>query len=259
MIEKLLYIDAKDHEIPMQVVLPEGEGKFPTVLMLHGFLSAKNFDGHMLGRIAKALADNGIASARIDFASMGENIYPRDKYGLKVMIKEVEASFAYLQDQSFVDQERIGLLGHSLGGRIAFTCSYLPARLIVSLNGAVNTDEMLEPSYDKKAMEEHGYNIVTCSDGRIELLYQKFFDDMKATLNKNIYDFQNPILVCVADSDPTLDPNIGLGFIKSCGMKNVDHVIIHDANHTFNAKTGDYTKLNELIVELVPWIKQKMK
>lgn len=252
--EELHFVKCIDHEVPMQIDMQDKNKKHPAILLIHGFMSSKNLDGHMLAKISRALVDHGIVAARIDLASMGENIYPRTKYGLRVMIDEVKASFKYMQKLKYIDPDRIGLLGHSLGGRLAFSCSTLPAKLIISLNGAINTEEMMSPGYNKLEMKELGYTIIHTSDGRVELLYPRFYSDMKETLNDNIKDFKNPILVCVAANDPTLDPNVGYNFIKNCHMPNVDSIIIQGANHTFNAKTGDYTKLNELIQKMMPWI-----
>lgn len=256
--EKLEFVKCIDHEVPMLLDIPDHGQNFPAILLIHGYMSFKNGDGHMLGHISKALVDHGIVAARIDLCSMGENIYPRAKYGMRVMIDEVKASFKYLQNQSFIDENRVGLLGHSLGGRLVFTCANLPAKVIISLNGAINTEEMTVPGYNKLEMKELGYSVITTSDGRNELIYPRFEQDMRETLNNNIKNFTNPILVCIAANDPTLDPNIGFSFVKNCHMDNVDSIVIQGANHTFNAKTGDYTKLNELISKMIPWLSKNL-
>lgn len=257
--EKLVFVKCDDHEVPMNIDYPdEVKSSYPCMLLVHGFMSRKNGDGHMLGRISEALATNGIVAARIDLASMGENLYSREYYGMKTLVKETNASFQYLQSLPDIDENRVGLMGHSLGGRVVFTCSTLPAKLIVSLNGAVNTDENMPMKYNQEDFDKLGYNIYHSSDGRVELIFPRFYQEITETVNSNIRNFKNPIMVCIAAADPTLDPNIGYRFVQNCGMKNVESIIIENANHTFNAKTGDYTKLNELISKLVPWIKSRI-
>ena len=257
--EEIKFLKCVDHEVPMQIDLPDERGKFPAVLMIHGFMSSKNNDNHMLARISKKIVEAGIVTARIDLCSMGENLYSRENYGMKVMTDEVKASFKYLQSLPYVEENSVGLLGHSLGGRLAFTCSTLPAKIIVSLNGAINTSEPLEMTYDKFEMANLGYCIVHTSSGGVELVYRRFFDELKTTLNDNIKNFKNPILVEVCTSDPTLDPNISLNFIKNCHMDNVDSFTVENANHTYNVETGDFTKLNEVISKVVPWINSHIK
>ena len=257
--EELRFLKCVDHEVPMQIDIPDESSKFPAVLMIHGFMSSRNNDNHMLARISKRIVEAGIIAARIDLCSMGENLYSRENYGMKVMTDEVKASFKYLQSLPYVEENNVGLLGHSLGGRLVFTCSTLPAKIIVSLNGAINTSEPLEMAYDKFQMDNLGYCIVHTSSGGVELVYRRFFDELKTTLNDNIKNFKNPILVEVCISDPTLDPNISLNFIKNCHMDNVDSFTVENANHTYNVETGDFTKLNEVIGKVVPWISSHIK
>ena len=257
--EELRFLNCIDHEVPIQVDIPNEGEKFPAVLMIHGFMSSRNNDNHMLARISKKIVEAGIVAARIDLCSMGENLYSRENYGMKVMTDEVKASFKYLQSLPYVEEDNVGLLGHSLGGRLVFTCSTLPAKIIVSLNGAINTSEPLEMAYDKFQMDNLGYCIVHTSSGGVELVYRRFFDELKTTLNDNIKNFKNPILVEVCISDPTLDPNISLNFIKNCHMDNVDSFTVENANHTYNVETGDFTKLNEVIGKVVPWISSHIK
>ena len=257
--EELRFLSCIDHEVPMQIDIPDESDKFPAVLMIHGFMSSRNNDNHMLARISKKIVEAGIVAARIDLCSMGENLYSRENYGMKVMTDEVKASFKYLQSLPYVEENNVGLLGHSLGGRLVFTCSTLPAKIIVSLNGAINTSEPLEMAYDKFQMDNLGYCIVHTSSGGVELVYRRFFDELKTTLNDNIKNFKNPILVEVCISDPTLDPNISLNFIKNCHMDNVDSFTVENANHTYNVETGDFTKLNEVIGKVVPWISSHIK
>ena len=257
--EELRFLKCVDHEVPMQIDIPDESSKFPAVLMIHGFMSSRNNDNHMLARISKRIVEAGIVAARIDLCSMGENLYSRENYGMKVMTDEVKASFKYLQSLPYVEENNVGLLGHSLGGRLVFTCSTLPAKVIVSLNGAINTSEPLEMAYDKFQMDNLGYCIVHTNSGGVELVYRRFFDELKTTLNDNIKNFKNPILVEVCTSDPTLDPNISLNFIKNCHMDNVDSFTVENANHTYNVETGDFTKLNEVIDKAVPWISSHIK
>ena len=41
MIEERLFVPCKDHDIPMVLCVPQAEGSYPCMLLLHGFLSYK--------------------------------------------------------------------------------------------------------------------------------------------------------------------------------------------------------------------------
>lgn len=260
MIEKRIFIRCDDHDIPMVIAYPDGEGPYPCMLLLHGYMSFKDGDGYLFRKTAEELSKVNIASARIDFCSMGENRYSRVYYGTEICIKEAKCAFEYLTNNSQIISNRIGILGHSMGGRITFLSSTLPSQCLVTFNGAVNVaqpgalkmkDEVLED------MDKLGYSIIHTSDGRSELLFPKFVEDCNIS-SDDIYRYKNPILVCVGASDPTLDPNVSYDFVKNCGMDNVEMIVIEGANHTFNAKTGDYTKLYELLGQVVPWLEKNL-
>lgn len=254
MLEKRLFIPCDDHDIPMVIARPDGEGPFPCMLLLHGFMSYKEGDGYLFTKTAEKLAEAGIASARIDFCSMGENRYSRVHYGTKICIKEAKVAFEYLQTNEHILHDRIGILGHSMGGRITFLSSELPSKCLVTLNGAVNVAKrgaMKLTGLNTQEMEARGYTVYHTSDGRSELLFSKFVEDLQIHSDA-IYNYANPILVCVGADDPTVDPQVSYSFVENCGMNNVDLLVIEKANHTFNAKTKDYTKVYELLSKMIP-------
>ncbi len=260
MLEKRLFIPCDDHDIPMVIARPDGESPFPCMLLLHGFMSYKEGDGYLFTKTAEKLAEAGIASARIDFCSMGENRYSRVHYGTKICIKEAKVAFEYLQTNEHILHDRIGILGHSMGGRITFLSSELPSKCLVTLNGAVNVAKrgaMKLTGLNTQEMEARGYTVYHTSDGRSELLFSKFVEDLQIHSDA-IYNYANPILVCVGADDPTVDPQVSYSFVENCGMNNVDLLVIEKANHTFNAKTKDYTKVYELLSKMIPWLKEHL-
>ena len=260
MIENRIFIKCDDHDIPMVIAYPDGNGPFPCVLLLHGFMAYKEGDGYLFSKTAQEFAKAGIASARIDFCSMGENRYSRVHYGTEICMKEARTSFTYLQTDSKIIPDRIGVLGHSMGGRITFLTSDLPSKCLITFNGAVNVDKpgaLVLGGLDANELHEKGFVIYKTSDGRSELLFPKFEEDLQIYSNQ-IYSYTNPILICVGANDPTLDPNVSYDFAKNSGMKNVDLLVIENANHTFNAKTGDYTKVYELLEKVIIWLKKNL-
>ena len=259
MTEKRIFIKCEDHDIPMVIAYPEGNGPFPCVLLLHGYMSYKEGDGYLFTKTAARFAEDGIATARIDFCSMGENRCSRIHYGTSIMIKEAKTAFAWLQQDHSIIPERIGILGHSMGGRITFLSSDLPSKCLITFNGAVSVDKSfgVPKGINMDEIADHGYTVVHTSDGRYELIFEQFVKDMSICSDK-IYQYKNPILVCVGESDPTLPPSVSYDFVKNCNMPNVELLKIADANHTFNAKTGDYTKVYELLDKVVVWLKKNL-
>lgn len=255
MIEERLFVSCEDHEIPMVLSVPQTEGSYPCMLLLHGFLSYKEGDGYLFTKCAQALAKAGIASARIDFCSMGENRYSRIHYGTKVMLEETETIYRFLQNDKRIIAERIGLLGHSFGGRIALLSANLKPKCIVTLNGALKIQNQEGVKFSKEYVEDiqkNGHTIVRTSDGRYELVFDTFLNELDVDFDL-AFEYEGSTLICVGDKDVTVEASLSYQIVRL--LKKATLIKIHDADHTFLAKTGNYVKVNELLKQIVAWLK----
>jgi len=98
---------------------PLNVAQFPAVLICHGF------GGHKVGRyrlyvnIAKRLAEMGIGTLRIDFRGSGDSEGEFAEMTLEGEISDALKGLQYLNQHAQVDENRIGLIGRSLGGAVA--------------------------------------------------------------------------------------------------------------------------------------------
>ena len=105
--------------IPATVQMPAKlarAGEVPLVVLCHGFTGDRTANGHFPTLAAK-LAELGIASVRMDFAGCGSSTEPYTEYSLASMTDDVNSAIAFLQSEYGVDGA-IGLVGHSMGGRL---------------------------------------------------------------------------------------------------------------------------------------------
>jgi pimeloyl-ACP methyl ester carboxylesterase len=105
------------------VLLPQGKGPFPAVVLLTGS-GAQNRDEALMGHkpflvIADALARRGIASLRWDDRGVGGS--EGSTFGSTVgdLAADARAALTFLRSQGEVDAKAVGILGHSEGGLIA--------------------------------------------------------------------------------------------------------------------------------------------
>jgi uncharacterized protein len=100
-------------------VRPRGEGRFPAVLLLHGFASDRHEVGRLYAKLADALAGRSIASLRIDFRGWGESPGDMADTTAAGQIEDARLALQALRGDHSVHPERIGLVGFSLGASIA--------------------------------------------------------------------------------------------------------------------------------------------
>ena len=111
-----LTIPGERGSIHATLTTPANAENMPAVVICHGFTGNRQLDGHAKP-LAKTLAQHGIASIAIDFAGSGESEEPFTAYTPATMRDDITSAITYLTDTVGADPERIGLLGHSMGGR----------------------------------------------------------------------------------------------------------------------------------------------
>ena len=254
--EKRVFIHDKDHDIPVIIELPDQKDIYPCVILLHGLLAYKEGDGYLLRKLSKKLVSNQIATVRFDFASMGENRYGRKNYHLKTMQQEMETVFSYIQKQETINPQKIGVIGHSLGGMVACLTAHLESACIVTLNGVLSLDKAEFIRQILPFDHNREYGIIQTSDGRQELLYESFFTESIGCIRSYSFSYEKSMLICLGDQDPTIPNSLGLNFAQK---ENKEVLIIKNANHTFNAKLKDDAKVYEMADKVNEWLDIHLK
>jgi hypothetical protein len=109
-------------KIPVTLVVPSDvkASPFPLVILLHGHGGTRHEAGGY-SRVAQGIAKHGIASIRMDFPGCGDSLEGFENNNLTNMIADIQSSKAHALKTLNIDQSRLGLLGFSMGGRLALT------------------------------------------------------------------------------------------------------------------------------------------
>lgn len=92
--------------------------KHPAVILLHGFTGYKE-EPH-IALLAQTLAKNNIVAVRFDASGFGksEGTLEHD-YRLSNYYHDLETVYNWLRQQDYVDTDRIGVWGHSMGALLS--------------------------------------------------------------------------------------------------------------------------------------------
>lgn len=123
------------------LTLPEGEGPFPAVVLVTGS-GSQNRDEEIFGHkpfwvIADHLSRRGIAVLRYDDRGVAASGGMAAGATTADLAMDARSALEYLGSRNEIDLSRLGLIGHSEGGLIAFMLAseYKDVSFIVSLAG----------------------------------------------------------------------------------------------------------------------------
>ncbi|MFQ6090480.1 MAG: alpha/beta hydrolase family protein, partial [Candidatus Bipolaricaulia bacterium] len=122
--EEDVYFESGGYRLAGTVSVPKGRGPWPGVVV-NGGSGPQDRDGNskflklsIYKRLAHFLSEHGFVVLRFDKRNVGESEGNFNAVRLEDYVNDLTAAAQFLAGQSYVDPERIGLIGHSEGGVI---------------------------------------------------------------------------------------------------------------------------------------------
>jgi dipeptidyl aminopeptidase/acylaminoacyl peptidase len=115
------YVDYPSDDLTITGILhvPAGEGPFPTIILLHGFIEQNGYwSGADTWQAAEFFAGNGYLTIAPDFRSWGESDTGHSFFHMGLVADTINL-ISSLPSLPQADPGRLGLWGHSMGGGIA--------------------------------------------------------------------------------------------------------------------------------------------
>ena len=265
-------VTSRGVEIPVTYVrpIPRQDETFALVVMAHGHGGTRNEAGGYT-RVAESLAAQGVASIRMDFPGCGDSTESFQLNTLSNMLLDIEASRDFALTQSNVDEDRVGLLGFSMGGRLVLLMSLLDKSYKAIATWApagangVNTEfEMLGGSdayttLRNQAMEE-GFVPFTTQWGQDQELSAQWFTEMEESKPlDSIREFEGPLLVLYGDRDDVVLPRIPESVIAAA-VRSSDVVrhVVKGADHGLGLFTDEFALSEEVVVTTVEFLSSRL-
>lgn len=268
---EVVSITSRDVEVPATVVMPVGEEGdiFPVVIMAHGHGGVRDVAGGFV-RVAEGLATNGIASIRMDFSGCGESTEAFSDNNISNMLADVQASLDYMLALDTVDAEKVGILGYSMGGRVAVLATETSEYDVVATWAPAATDgaDCLvdfmggEEAYQalRDDAEQNSSTIFTTRWGQEQELGYQWFTDLEETTPLSAMEaFEGPVLILHGANDDVVFPEVCQAVADAA--TNSSNVVVHTvegADHGLGLYSGeteitdevDETTINFLVENL---------
>ena len=241
-VEQTVTYQSGERTVPAVVTLPAGEGPFPAVVMNHGHGGSKDENVGFVG-VARALAQAGFATIRMDFPGCGDSEAPFTENTLSNMMADSNAGLAYLMDNYPIDADRLGILGYSMGGRLALELlsgKENPYKAAVLLSAAANPGEeaiagVLGPDTTieeaKAIAKEKGSFDYTTQYGQELSLSEEWFDDMLVDPLADIASYTGPMLVLHGDQDTVVTDATNKLIVSAYPAAR--EIVVPDADHGY--------------------------
>lgn len=259
-----LMLDNGEYEIPAIMTSPEGKAVVPGVILLHGSASHKNEVGDLYLRLAEQLANNGIASIRIDFAGTGDSPVDYTHYTLKTAVRDAEVALAFLRSQPRVDDHRIGVVGFSQGGLIAqLLVAQQPgiksfvAWSSVASDGIGPFADMFETLY-MTAKREGQVEQQFAWRPPLSISYEWFEQVMANQSLSGMAEYTGSVLAIAGSNDTVVPPTAATKLIVASGSDVARAVIIKGADHIFNVLDENANQDEQLLEMTTEWFAEAL-
>ncbi len=108
-----VYAERDSGPLKADLYVPQGEGPFPAMIIIHGGAWATGTKEQLAG-VAKALARLGYTSAAISYRLAPQHQFPAQIYDCQAAVRWLRANAAKYK----IDPDRIGGYGYSAGGEL---------------------------------------------------------------------------------------------------------------------------------------------
>ncbi|MEL6301450.1 MAG: alpha/beta fold hydrolase [Pseudomonadota bacterium] len=265
-------IASRDTQIPVTYVIPPSanEQALPLVLLVHGHGGTREEAGAFT-RLAAQLAARGIASIRMDFPGCGESEEPFYNNNLTNMKADVLSAYEYVQRWAYIDLNRVGIVGFSMGGRIAAELSQDGERYAAMVlwagaleNGASEFTNMLGGEAEYAALKElartEGYVPYETFWGQKQQLGAQWFDDLEASMPLDAIErYTGSLLLIHGQADEVVPPVVSRRAEAAAGNAAVVSLIeIPGADHGFGLFNDQPQFSVELIDQTVRFLSREL-
>jgi len=242
----------------------------PLAILIHGHGGSRHEAGGFT-RVAEGLAVHGIASIRMDFPGCGDSSESFANNNLSNMLADIEAATSHALTAVNVDESRLGLLGFSMGGRLAITLAAQdrPYRAMglwapSANNGATSMVKYLGGTetyaHMKAQAKAEGFAPFTTFWGQQQQLGYRWFTDLETSMpGDDIAKFSGALFVLYGDLDDVVPPAVAESVLqKATNASSTARHIVNGADHGLGLFNDDFSRSAEAVSATVSFFAEHL-
>lgn len=224
----------------------------PIIIMCHGWAGGKTEGPHFLFvKTARFLCKGGFAVLRFDHAGVGDSEGDFEDYNTTSSLNDIKCAIDFVTKRKNINPEKIGLLGHSMGGMNAIITAARNknVKCVVSWSGVANEKMMI----DHWMLEQWKSKKFLILDG-FKASWNSLKDDLKYDALKFARKASVPILIVNGDEDENVRAPQAYALYKAC-KKPKKLLIIRGADHDFLVESHQKILFRESLSWFNKWMK----
>jgi len=219
------------------------------VIFAHGLGGNKN----NFKKLPEIFCQHGISTFRFDFIGHGESEGNISDMSVFREVEDLNAAVDFVKNEGY---EKIGVIGHSLGGMVSVLTQNKDVSCITLLNPVIFGRETFLKLFDMgkfRELERKGYVTYSTEGNKKIQLGIKFFEEvMKIDILSKIKEVEVPILFILSSEDEIINPKYSeLAFKETNEPKKLE--IIKGASHSFDYSRHEIHALETAALWFKKW------
>ncbi|GAM14517.1 alpha/beta hydrolase family protein [Mesobacillus selenatarsenatis] len=207
----------------------------PAVILLHGFTGSKLEPHRFFLNISRELEALGIASFRFDFLGSGESDGDFKDMTVLNELAEAETILDYVRSHPSIDNEKVIVLGFSMGGLVASLLAGDHPEKIEKLILLAPAGSMADEA--KVMVKNSTYIKEECSfDIGGNLIGKDFIEELNTIdVWERAKRFKRDVLLIHGSNDQAVSIEDSMNYQEKCYQEQATLRIVNGADHTFNS------------------------
>ena len=227
------------------------DSKAPCVLVLHGFTGFK--EEEHLAAFAEGLAASGFHALRFDCSGFGESDgSPESDFRVSNYLSDIQHVMDHLTTLPFVDQNRLGICGHSLGGGLAIITAAKDNRIKACCGVQASKINMLGSQiYDLEKWQSTGWfekETEHPTRGKIRLPWSFAVDRNQHDASEAVTKLKIPLMLMYGTKDQAVPQDMVLSMYESATC-NKQLVKLDGFEHDFKKRPEQVRLATQHLVE----------